>query len=101
MEVIADLDFEPETEMDNSFRNSRNGEYYYKYLAEEDIDELVRIYHGLTFGRVDKHEAYNYLKDKYNMSCENESLMFSYICGTLSDVVGSENNIPNQIEQLV
>ena len=101
MEVIADLDLEPETEMDNSFRNSRNGEYYYKYLGEEDMNELVRIYHGLIFGRVDKHETYIYLKDKYNISCENETLRFSYICGILSDVIGSENDIPYQLEQLV
>lgn len=101
MEVIADLDFEPETETDNSFRNSRNGEYYYKYLGEEDINELCRIYHGLMFGRVDKHEVYSYLKDKYGMSCQNTSLMLSYICGILSDAIGIENNTPYQLEQLV
>lgn len=101
MEVIADLDFEPETETDNSFRNSRNGEYYYKYLGEEDINELVRLYHSLAFEHVDKHEAYNYLKDKYGVSHQNVALMFSYICGILSDVIGSENDIPYQIEQLV
>lgn len=101
MEVIADLDFEPETEADNSFRNSRNGDFYCQYLGEEDINELGRIYRGLTFGRVDEHEAYSYLKDKYGMSWQNKSLMFSYICGILSDVIGSENNIPYRIEQLV
>lgn len=101
MEVITDLDFEPKTENDNVYRNSRNGEYYYKYLGEEDINELVCIYHGLTFGRVDKHEVYIYLKDKYGISFENEPLMFSYICGILSDIIGSENDIPYQIEQLV
>ena len=101
MEVIADLDFEPETETDNSFRNSRNGNYYYKYLGEEDMNELIHIYHGLIFGRVDKQEVYIYLKDKYDISYENESLMFSYICGILSDIIGSENDIPYQIEQLV
>ena len=100
MEVIADLDFEPKTEKDNSFRNSRNGIYYCKYLGEEDMNELMRIYHGLIFGRVDEQEAYNYLKDKYGVSYENKSLMFSYICGILSDVIGSENNIPYQLEQL-
>lgn len=101
MEVIADLDFEPETEIDNSFRNSRNGEYYRKYLGVEDINELVRIYHGLTFGRIDEHEAYNYLKDKYDMSCQNKKLMFSYICGILSDIIGKENDIAYQLERIV
>ena len=101
MEVIADLDLEPETETDNSFRNSRNDEYFYKYLGEKDINELVCIYYGLMFGRVDKHEAYNYLKDKYGISFKNEALMFPYICGILSDIIGSENDTPYQIEQLI
>ena len=101
MEVIADLDFEPETEMDNSFRNSRNGEYYYKYLGEKDIDELSRTYQGLIFGRVDKHEVYTYLKDKYGMIYQNTSLMFSYISGILLDLIECENNEPYAIEQLV
>ena len=101
MELIADLDLEPETETDNSYRNSRNGEYYYKYLGEEDINELLRIYHGLTFGRVNEHEAYNYLKDKYDMSYQNVSLIYSYILAILSDVVGNENNMPYQIEQVL
>ena len=101
MEVIADLDLEPETETDNSFRNSQNGGYYYKYLGEKDMNELIQIYHGLIFEHVDKQEVYIYLKDKYGISYENESLMFSYICGILSDIIGSENDIPYQIEQLV
>ena len=101
MEVIADLDFEPETETDNSFRNSRNGEYYYKYLGEKDMDELSYIYQGLIFGRIDKHEAYTYLKDKYGISCENVSLMISYMSGIMLDLIGSENNNPCQLEQLV
>ena len=101
MEVIADLDFEPKTEMDNSFRNSQNGEYYYKYLGEKDIDELSSIYQGLIFGHVDEREAYNYLKDKYNMAYQNMSLMILYISGILSDIIGSENNEPYAVEQLV
>ena len=101
MEVIADLDLEPETEMDNSFRNSRNGEYYYKYLGEEDMDELSRLYHGLALGRVNKHEVYTYLKDKYGMVYQDTSLMLSYITGILLDLIESENNNPYAIEQLV
>ena len=65
------------------------------------MDELNRIYQGLIFRRVDKHEAYTYLKDKYSMSCENVSLMISYMCGIMLDLIGSENNNPYQLEQLV
>ena len=101
MEVIADLDLEPKTEMDNSFRNSQNGEYYYKYLGEEDIDELSRLYHGLALGRVNKHEVHTYLKDKFGMIPQDTSLMFSYIAGTLLDLIESENNNPYQLEKLV
>ena len=101
MEIIADLDLEPKSEMDNSFRNSQNDDYYYKYLGEKDIDELTHIYHGLALGHVDKDEAYIYLKDKYGMSCENMSLMILYMSGIMADLIGSENNNPYQLEQLV
>ena len=101
MEIIADLDFEPETELDNSFRNSRNGDYYYRYLGEKDIDELNCVYWGLVYGTVDKHEAYTYLKDKYGASCKNVPLMISYMSGIMLDLIESENNNPYQLEQLV
>lgn len=73
MECIADIGLEPETELDNSFRNGLNEdddygykvEEYLQYLSQEDIDNIKSMIYRLKLKKISKLEVESFTSAKF------------------------------------
>ena len=93
MEVIADLDFEPVSDLDNIFRNSVNDcEYtfndcreYIQFLSQNEYEYLDYLLSRLIYNKVDEEEVRTYLLEKYELYPETCNDMIKFICDMLTD----------------
>lgn len=73
MEIIADLNIEPQTNEDNIFRNGINYEFknryasfsdraiYFNYLSQEDVDKLIQIL--MSYDNPKSYFCFNEIKE--------------------------------------